>query len=94
MDTDAKRDVPLRRQRRVAIGQGCLHLRGASQRVDDTGELDQEAVAGGLDEAPVMFGDARVDDLPPQCPQGRQRALFVDADQPRIADDIGGEDRG
>src|SRR5438132_617163 len=33
-------------------------------RVDDAGEFHQQPVAGGLDDAAVMLGDLRVDQLP------------------------------
>ncbi len=47
----------------LLLGHRRLHLGRATQRVDDAGELDQEAVAGGLDDATLMAGDLRVDDL-------------------------------
>ena len=52
----------------IALGHPALHLGGAAQRVDDAGELDQQAVAGGLDDAAAVLGDLRVDQLAPDAP--------------------------
>ena len=66
----------------------------ASQRIDDAGELDQQAVAGGLDDAAAVFGDFRIDQLGAQRLEPCERPFFVRTHQPRIAGHIGGEDRG
>jgi len=60
--------MPMRNSMRRSGGSGALLLAiaaciSAAQRVDDAGELDQEAVAGGLDDAAVMMGDLRIDHL-------------------------------
>ena len=47
----------------VRFGHRLLPVGGAAQRVDDAGELDEEPVAGGLDDAAAMLGDLRVDQL-------------------------------
>jgi hypothetical protein len=44
---DAKFDAAFRRYSDVAIGHLALDIDGAAHRVDDTGELDEDAVAGG-----------------------------------------------
>ena len=53
----------------VAFGHAALHLDGAAHRVDDAGEFDEEAVAGGFDDAAAMLDDLRVEQgaaiLPP-----------------------------
>jgi hypothetical protein len=33
-----------------------------AHRIDDAGKLDQQAVAGGLDDAAAVLGDLRIDD--------------------------------
>ena len=71
-----------------------LHLDGEAHRIDDAGELDQQTVACGLDDAAVVLGDLEVAQLAPDRLQRRKRALLVGAHQPRIAGDIGGQDRG
>jgi hypothetical protein len=93
VDADAEFEAPVRRGRGVAFRHRALHLGGAAQRIDDAGELNEHSVAGRLDDASLMFGDAWIDQLAPQCPERRERTLLVGADQPRVAGDIGGEDR-
>jgi hypothetical protein len=93
MDADAKFDALGGRDARGPLGHVALHCGGAAQRIDDAGELNEQAVAGGLDDAALIVGDARVDQFAPQCPQLRQRPFLIETDEPRIAGDIGGEDR-
>ena len=51
------------------------------------------AVAGALDDAPVMHGDGRVDQVAAQRPEPRQRAILVRAGEPAVTDDIRDQDR-
>jgi len=51
--------------------------RGAAQGVDDAGEFGEQPVAGGLDDAPPMLGEARVDQFAPQV-GAAQRVIVVD----------------
>ena len=43
----------------VALDHAVLHFDRASHRVDDAAKLDEAAVAGALDDAPMMHGDRR-----------------------------------
>ena len=43
--------------------QAVLHLDRAAHRVDHAAELDDAAVAGALDDAPVVGGDGRIDEI-------------------------------
>ena len=52
------------------------------------------AVAGALDDASVVHGDGRVDQVAAQRPQPRQNPVLVGPGKPRIADDVGHQDRG
>ena len=70
------------------------HLDRAAHGIDDAGELHQQAVAGGLDDAAVVLGDLRVEKLMAQRLEAFLRALLVRPHQPRIPRHIGGEDRG
>ncbi len=77
-----------------ALGHRLLHLDRAAHRVDDAGELDQHAVAGGLDDAAAVLGDLRIEELAAQRLEAFERAFLVRPHQPRIPRHIGGEDRG
>ena len=66
-----------------------LNVDGAAHRVDNAGKLNQQAVAGGLDDPPAMLVDFRVGDFAPDRLERKERSLFVLAHQPGIADDIG-----
>jgi hypothetical protein len=65
-----------------------LQLDRAAHRVNDAGELDKEAVAGGFDDATPMLSDFGIGEFPADGMQLRDRALLVLAHQPRIAGDI------
>jgi hypothetical protein len=59
IDADAELDAALFRDAAIAQRQLALQLDRAAHRIDDARELDQEAVAGGLDDAPrcsAIFG--------------------------------------
>ena len=92
IDPDAPFDA--RGGRLGPIGHRRLPLGGATHRVDDAGELDEQPVAGGLDDAAVMLGNRRIDQPGAQCLHPRQRPFLVRALQLRVARDIGGKDRG
>ncbi len=61
VDADTKFDALLLRGRGVALGQAALHGNGARHGLNDARELDQDAVAGGLDDAALTLDDLRVD---------------------------------
>ena len=94
MNADPELDAALGRQAGVALDEAVLHLDGAAHRVDHAAELDQAAVAGSLDDAPVMHGNGGVDQVAAQRPKPRQSAIFVRAGEPAVADDIRDQDRG
>ena len=66
----------------VALDHAVLHFDGAAHRVDHAAELDNRAVAGALDDATVMHGDGRIDQIAAQRPQPRQDAIFVGSGKP------------
>jgi len=57
MDDDTELDPPIRRQRAIAFSQGRLHFGRAAKRFDDAAELDEQPVAGSLDDAAAVLGD-------------------------------------
>src|SRR5262249_13581306 len=86
MDADA--------QRQATLVVGFLYRRGAAYRLNSAGELDQEAVAHRLEEPPGVFGDLWLDHSGPQSLKPRQRPSLVAADELRVADHVGHQDRG
>ena len=78
---------------RVALDHGVLHFERASHRVDDAAKLDDAAVSGPLDDAAMMHGDCRIDQIAAQRPQSRQGSIFVSAGEPAIADHIRDQNR-
>jgi len=88
IDAHAKFDALLCRYRGIAGDHLPLHLDRTAHRIDDAGELDEEAVAGGFDDATAMLGDFGIAKFTANRSQRCERALFVLAHQPRIAGDI------
>jgi hypothetical protein len=93
VDADAERDALVRRQRGIAFGHCRLQFAGATQRVDDAGELDQEAVACCLDDPAAMAVDLWIDHFGAERLEPAESPFLVGFDQARIAGDIGREDR-
>ena len=94
MDADAELDAAVLGHAGVALDHRVLDFDRAAHGVDHAAELDERAVAGALDHAPVVHGDRRVDEVAAQRPQPRERAILVRAGEPGEADDVGGQDRG
>jgi len=94
IDADAQFDPVVRRDASVPPGHCLLHCDRAAHRIDDTGKLHQHPVAGGLDDAALVFGDLRIDELIAQRLEALERAFLVRPHQPRIPRHIGGEDCG
>ena len=88
MNADAKFDTLFGRDARVALDHGVLHFERAAHRVNDAAELDDAAVAGALDDAPMMHGDRRINQIAAQRAQSRQSSIFVRARESAIADHI------
>ena len=93
MDADPELDATLRRQSGVALDHAMLHLDRAAHRVDRAAEFDQRSVAGALDDATVMHGDRRVDEIASQRPQPSQGPILVRARQTAVAHDVGCKNR-
>src|SRR5262249_12455155 len=77
IDPDAKCEPTFFRNCGVTLGHFALHFDGATHRVDDTLEFDEEAVAGRLDDSAAVFPDARIGDLAAPDPQTGERRLLV-----------------
>ena len=76
-----------------AVRELLLHRYGAGHGLQDGRELGQEAIARQLDDAARMFGNGGVDDLGARHLPGGDGAIRILLDQPRIACDIGDQDR-
>ena len=93
MNADPVHDVVGPRRLRVALGHLFLHRERAFDGGDDRGELDQHPVAHRLEESPAVRRDDRRRRLAPLTHRFRRPRLVL-AHHARIADDVGGEDRG
>jgi hypothetical protein len=92
IDADAKADAFGLQPVGVPVRHSLLDYDGAAHGVDDRGELDQNAVAGGLEDAAAVLGDQRIDQFAPIAFESGEGSLLVRSHQPRIAGDIGTED--
>jgi hypothetical protein len=94
VDADPQINAALGRERSVSLRHLRLYFSGAVRSIDGAGEFGQEAVARGLDHAPVMGGDGRIDQFGADGSEAPERALLVGADQPRVPGYIRGENGG
>ena len=88
MDTDTKFDPLILRHTGVLFGNTTLNLDRASRRVHGAGELDQRAVAGGLDDAASVGGYSGVSKGVSDSLQPGQRAFFVSTHQTAVSGNI------
>ncbi len=93
MDAHPDLDAAFGRQACVTLDHAGLHLDRAAHRIHHAAELDEVAVAGALDDAPVMGSEGGVDQIAPQAPQARQRAILVRAGEPAVADNVRDQNR-
>jgi hypothetical protein len=93
MDADPKFDALVGCDPRVALDHRPLDFNGAVHCVDDTPKLDNCAIARALDDSTVVHGGGRIDKVASERPQTRQNPVLVGSGKPRIADDIGHQDR-
>jgi hypothetical protein len=92
IDADAELHPPRRRDVRVASRHPPLDLDSAQHRIDDAVELDQHAIAGGLDDAAAVLRDSRIDELDPMGLETRERPRLVSLHQATVADHVSGDD--
>ncbi len=77
IDADAELDALVLGGSVVPCRHPPLQRDGADDRFDDARELDQDSVAGGLDDAPFVLGDLRVDQIAAQRSEAREGAGLV-----------------
>jgi len=85
----------------MRLSAGAVALRSAmppcilvAHRRASTTLLNEQSVAGGLDEPSLVRGDGRIEQLGSDRFQCLKSAALIRSDQSRIARHIGGEDRG
>ena len=61
MDTDAELNLTVLSDAGVALDHAVLHFNRATDRIDDAAKLDEVAVAGALNDAPMMRVNGRID---------------------------------
>jgi hypothetical protein len=61
MDADAEFDTTIGRQASIALDHPTLNLDRAAHRVNDTSELNENAIAGSLNDAAAMQSDGWID---------------------------------
>jgi hypothetical protein len=93
MDADPKFDALVGRDLGVALDHRPLDFNGKVHSVDHAAKLDDRAVAGALDDAAVMHCDGRVDQVAAKGPKASKDSIFIRTRKPRIADDVGHQDR-
>ena len=77
----------------IALDNAVLDLDRAADRVHDAAKLDNRSIAGALDDAAVMSGDRRVDEIAAQPSEARKGPILVGTGEPAITDDIRNQDR-
>jgi hypothetical protein len=93
VNANAQRYLALGRYARIAVDHSVLHLDRAAHCIDDAPKLDEAAVPGALDGAPVMRGDRGIDQITAQPSKTRQRAVLIRPGEPTVADHVGHQDR-
>ena len=93
IDTDAENDALVLGDTGIAVDHRPLDLARAPDCIDDARKFHQHAVACGLDDAAVMLADLRIAKLAAMRPQASECPRLIRSHQPRIACDIGSEDR-
>ena len=93
MDADPKFDALVGRDLGVALGHRPLDFNRAVHCVDNTAELDDRAVAGALDDVPVMHCDGRVDQVAAKSSKAGEDPILVRSREPGVPHDIGNQNR-
>jgi hypothetical protein len=76
----------------ITLGHCVLNFSRTPQGIDDTGELDQQAITGRFDDAATVFSDLRVDNVRPDRPYSVEGSLLIRPHKPGITGHISGED--
>jgi hypothetical protein len=93
VNADAKLDPAIRRHAGVAFDHRGLDLDGAAHRLDDAAELDNAAVARAFDDAAMMHGDDRVDQVAAKRPETGEDPIFIGPGELAVTDNVGQKNR-
>ena len=74
MGAHAEFDPASRRHSGIAGDHFALHLDGTAHSVNHTGEFNEEAVAGRLDDTPAVLGDLGIAEISADRAQCGERA--------------------
>jgi hypothetical protein len=88
VNADTKFDPEFRRHVDVCFGNRALDVHRTARCIDRTGEFDQHAIAGVLDNATAVCGDLGIDERLPKGSQLLMGAFLVATHQPAVAGDI------
>jgi hypothetical protein len=93
MNAETKLNAFVGRDLGIALDHRPLNFNGAVHCVDDTPELDNCAIAGAFDDAPMVDGDGRIDQVAAKGPKASKDSIFIRTSKPRVADHVGDQDR-
>src|SRR5271167_2834741 len=91
IDTHAIDDLLVFGLAGIALTHRSLHRDRAADRLDHARKLNQNAVAGGLDDSPVMLANLWIDQLAADGLEPRNRSLLVRPHQPAVAGNVSGQ---
>lgn len=94
IDADAYLDAPILGYALIAPRHFTLKHSRTLDRIDHAAELGQQTVTHQLEDAAVVFGDFRFEQLLAVPPQAVERVDLVLRHQAAVADYVSGEDRG
>ena len=94
VDPYSEADAFVFRQFDIAFDHPALHVNRAADRIHDTAEFHQHAVAGVLYDAPAVLFDLRIDQLAKKYLEVLLRPLLVRFHEARVAHHIGGKNGG
>ncbi|MBB3134466.1 hypothetical protein FHS26_002196 [Rhizobium pisi] len=92
MDPDPEFDAVVRLDTGIALDHGRLYFDRATHGIDNAAEFDEASVSGALDDAAIVHGDGRIDQITAQCSQSRQDAVLVRTGETTVADHIRDQD--
>ena len=93
VDSDPQLDAAILGHCGVAVAHVALDIDRAIDRADHAGEFDQHAIAGQLDDPPLMLGDTRIDHFGAMLLQRGQRPDLIAAHQAAVTNHVSSHDR-